>query len=492
MMRGRTVGLLVALSIMLSSLVTVLAIDSTPQHLASTHANVSFKQKNQAQTSPEISVDVEQKFTKIKEAFEIIRNNYVFEVDEERLLEGAIEGMLNTLEDPYSVYMNPEVAEQFKSSLQSSFEGIGAEVTMQNGRVTIVAPIRGSPAEKAGLRPNDQILSVDGENLEGLDIQQAVMKIRGPKGSKATLVIQRPELAEPITITVIRGEIPLETVYAELLEVRGKKIGKIELTSFAQKTAEQFASELKRLESQGMQGLIIDVRGNPGGYLDAVEEIGKLLVPNESIITEIQNREGNKLIYRSTLKEPKPYPITILIDDGSASASEILASALQEAGGYKVIGVPSFGKGTVQSTVQMADNSEIKITIAKWLTPKENWIHEKGVQPDIFVEQPEFFRAAPIQTNPPLREDMNSEAVRNLQVILQALGYDPGRQDGFFSTETKQAVIDFQKAHQLKPTGVVDEKTAVLMQDKIIELIRDPKHDRQLQRAIEHIVKEIK
>ena len=491
MFRGRTVGLLVALSIMLSSLVTLLVIDSAPRHLASTQANVSIKEKHQAQNSPGVSVEVEEKFTKIKEAFEIIRHNYVFEVDEERLLEGAIEGMLKTLEDPYSVYMNPEVAEQFKSSLQSSFEGIGAEVTMQNGRVTIVAPIRGSPAEKAGLRPNDQLLSVNGEDLEGLDLQQAVMKIRGPKGSKATLVIKRPELAEPITITVVRGEIPLETVYAELLEVDGKKIGKIELTSFAQRTAERFAKELKRLESLGMQGLIIDVRGNPGGYLDAVEEIGKLLVPNESIITEIQNREGNKLIYRSTLKEKKPYPITILIDDGSASASEILASALQEAGGYTVIGVPSFGKGTVQSTVQMNDQSEIKIAIAKWLTPKGNWIHEKGVQPDIHVEQPDFFRAAPIQTEPPLREDMNSEAVANLQLILRALGYDPGRDDGFFSEQTKQAVIRFQQDHQLRPTGVVDEKTASLLQDKVIELIRDPQHDRQLQKAIEHIVKEI-
>lgn len=491
MMRVRTVGLLVALSIILSSLGTMLVLESTPwKHVPISQIKID-KQKTHAQTSPEISEDVEQKFTKIKEAYEIIRNNYVLEVDENRLLEGAIEGMLNTLEDPYSVYMDRETADQFKASLQSSFEGIGAEVSMQNGKVTIVAPIRGAPAEKAGLRTNDQIISVDGEDLEGLDLQQAVMKIRGPKGSEAVLEIKRPGLKETLIITVIRDEIPLETVHAEMLHINGKKVGKIELISFAQKTAEEFAAELKRLEAEGMQGLIIDVRGNPGGYLDAVEEIGKLMIPNESIITEIQNREGNKLVYRSSLKERKPYPITILIDGGSASASEILAAALQEAGGYKAIGLPTFGKGTVQSTVQMSDQSEIKLTIAKWLTPKENWIHEQGVQPDIRVEQPEYFRAAPIQTDPPLKLDMNSEAVRNLQVILKGLGYSPGREDGFFSQETKQAVQAFQADHQLKETGIVDEQTAQLMQDQLIEKIRDPQHDRQLQKAIEHILKEI-
>lgn len=492
MMRAKTVGLLVGLSIILSSFVTILVVESyTFQDMPTAKIEVGEQQSKRAQTSPEISLEVEEKFTKIKEAYEIIRNNYVLDVDENRLLEGAIEGMMNTLEDPYSVYMNPEVAGQFKSSLQSSFEGIGAEVSMQNGKVTIVSPIRGAPAEKAGLRSNDQILRVDGKDLEGLDLQQAVMRIRGPKGTEAVLEISRPELKAPLTIKVVRDEIPLETVYAEMMEVNGSKIGKIELTSFALKTAEQFEKELKKLEAEGMDGLVIDVRGNPGGYLDAVEDIGKLIVPNESIITEIQNKDGKKLVYRSSLKGRKSYPITILIDNGSASASEILAAALQEAGEYKTVGLPSFGKGTVQSTVQMNDSSEIKITIAKWLTPKENWIHEKGIQPDIKIEQPDYFRAVPIQNNPTLKKDMNNEAVGNLQVILRGIGYNPGREDGLFSAETKRAVESFQTNHNLAVTGVVDEETASLMQEKLIEVIRDPQNDRQLQKAVEHLVKEI-
>lgn len=495
--KGRTVLMLLGLSIVLSSIVTMLLIGNLQQEATQgpDTGGVDQSQADQnGQTNgrPEISQEVEEKFTKIKEAFEIIRTNYVLDVDENDLLEGAIEGMLNTLEDPYSVYMDPDAAEQFRSSLQSSFEGIGAEVTMQNGRVTIVSPIRGAPAEKAGLRPNDQILSVNGENIEGLDLHRAVLLIRGPKGTEAVLEIERPGVTETITIAVVRDEIPLETVYSETIRANGKRFGKIEITSFAQKTAEDFAKALANFEKEGIDGLVIDVRGNPGGYLDAVREIGKLIVPNESVITEIQNREGEKVAYRSSLKDSKPYPISILIDKGSASASEILAAALQEAGHYKVVGLTSFGKGTVQSTVRMDDTSEIKITIAKWLTPNENWIHGIGVQPDVVVEQPDYFLALPIQTKEPLVRDANNSHVRNLQVILRGLGYDPGREDGFYSAETEMAVRSFQAKNDLSASGEVDEATAALMQEKLIEVIRDPQNDLQLQEAVQLLLKEVK
>ncbi|WP_025028355.1 S41 family peptidase [Caldalkalibacillus mannanilyticus] len=488
--QARTVFLLVGLSIILSSIATYIVIGMNPNQ-------EGLPQLSQAEDitksdGKKSTGNVEEKFNKIAEAYKVISENYVLEVDEEKLLEGAIEGMLNTLEDPYSVYMDPEAAEQFKSSLQSSFEGIGAEVMIQNGRVTIVAPIRNAPAEKAGLRPNDQILSVNGENIEGLDLYKAVLKIRGPKNTEAVLEIARPGVTDPITITVIRDEIPLETVYSETMKVNGKTFGKIQITSFAASTAQDFATALTSLEKAGMAGLVIDVRGNPGGYLDAVREIGKLIVPNESIITEIQSRTGQKAVYRSTFKGKKEYPITILVDNGSASASEILAAALQEAGNYKVVGKTTFGKGTVQSTVELKDSSEIKITIAKWLTPKENWIHQKGVQPDIEVEQPDYFKAVPIQAEQPLTRDMNSEQVKNLQVILRGLGYDPGRGDGFYSPETEVAVKSFQAKNNLKATGQVDEKTASLLQEQLIEVIKNPQNDLQLQKALEVLVKEIR
>lgn len=498
-LRGRTVILLICLSILLSSFVTMLVVSSGSlgsSESASSALEDDEPAEDQAQSNHEDEANGdssgnEEHLRKIHEVYDIIMNNYVLDVDEDALLEGAIDGMLESLDDPYSVYMNTEEAQQFQSSFESSFEGIGAEVVMKDGRVTIVSPIRGSPAEEAGLRPNDQILSVNGEELEGLNLHQAVLKIKGPKGSEAQLEILRPGLSEPIKVTVIRDEIPLETVYADTIFVDGKTLGKLEITSFAQKTAERFEEELRQFEAEGIDGLIIDVRGNPGGYLDAVREIGQLLIPEEGIITRIENRDGEKMVYRSSLNERKPYPISIIIDNGSASASEILAAALQEAGDYTVVGETSFGKGTVQSAIELDDSSEVKITIAKWLTPDGNWIHDQGVKPDVEVSQPDYFRATHIATDPPLEKDMNNDQVQNLQIILQGLGYEPGRTDGFFSAETETAVKQFQDDEGLPQTGIVDEETALKMEEALTSVMMDEANDEQLNKAIEVMLEEI-
>src|SRR5690625_3107731 len=183
-------------------------------------------------------------------------------------LEGAIHERLETLEDPYSTYMDVESMENFNEQIESSFEGIGAEVSMVNGQVTIIAPIKDSPAEHASLKPNDQILSIDDEDLKGLDLNEAVEKIRGEKGSEVTLEIKRPGVSDPFNVVVTRDKIPLETVYSDLQTIDGKKTGILELTSFSETTADDFAKELEKLEAKNIEGLVIDVRGNPGGLLE--------------------------------------------------------------------------------------------------------------------------------------------------------------------------------------------------------------------------------
>lgn len=197
------------------------------------------------------------------------------------------------------------------------------------------------------------------------------------------------------------------------------------------------------------------------------------------------------MVYRSTLEKPKPYPIAVLIDKGSASASEILAAALKEAGQYKLVGQATFGKGTVQNTINLADQSQIKITIAKWLTPKENWINQKGVEPDVEVEQPDYFYAAYVSSDPILERDMNNNQVRNLQVVLAGLGYDPGRKDGYFSLETEQAVKSFQADHDLPVTGRVDQQTAEKINEQLLAKVQDPRSDLQLQKAVEVLLKQL-
>lgn len=427
--------------------------------------------------------------SKIGQAYNMILSSYVEKVDEKQLIEGAIQGMVSTLDDPYSAYMDEETAAQFNDSLESSFEGIGAEVSMMEGKVTIVAPFKDSPAEKAGLKPNDQIIKIDGKSIEGLDLYEAVLKIRGEKGTDVTLQVMRPGVTDLMDVKVTRDTIPIETVYTDLKEYNNKKLGYIEITSFAQDTAKDFVVGLNELEDKGIEGLVIDVRGNPGGLLESVEEILKQLVTKEKPYVQIENREGEKQRFFSTLEKQKDYPIVVLTNGGSASASEILAGALKEAGGYDLVGEKTFGKGTVQQARDMGDGSNLKLTMFKWLTPDGNWIHKKGIEPTVEVKQPEYFYANPIQFEKELTQNMNNEKIKNAQIMLNGLGFDPGREDGYFSGETVIAVKAFQQANKIESTGTINEKTASAIEAKVIEAIRDEKNDLQLKKAMEVLVK---
>lgn len=422
---------------------------------------------------------------KLVRAYRLIKENYVLPVDDEVLLEGAIQGMVESLDDPHSTYMDEEAAVQFQESLESSFEGIGAQVIMQNNRVTILAPIKGSPAEKAGLRVNDQILSVNGESLEGMTLTEAVAKIRGPKGSKVELLIARPGLDEPLKITVIRDEIPLETVYADRLG----DFGYIQITQFSMNTAERFKEELQRLTDAGVKGLVIDVRGNPGGLLESVVAIADELLPAKSVIVQVEDKQGNREATYATSSRRLDLPMVVLVDEGSASASEILAAALQESAGVPVVGTPTFGKGTVQNTMSLQDGSELKLTIAKWLTPKGNWIHKTGVQPDHVVRQPDYFAAVPVNPSVPLKRDMNNLDVKNLQMVLESVGFPPGRNDGYFDEKTEQALKAFQRLSGLSPTGIVDGETAVKLNEALLARTEDKEKDIQLQAALKILEK---
>ncbi|WP_186580861.1 S41 family peptidase [Aquibacillus kalidii] len=426
-----------------------------------------------------------QDMQKVIKAYELIKGNYVEKIEDKELIEGAVQGMLNTLEDPYSVYMDKETVEEFNHQIESSFEGIGAEVSMVEGKVTIIAPIKDSPAEDAGLKPNDQILTVNGESVEGLDLYDAVSKIRGEQGTKVTLEIQRPGVEDLLTIDLIRDDIPLETVYSETKEIDGKKAGIIEITSFSEKTAERFHEELTKLEEAGIEGLVIDVRGNPGGLLPAVEEILKNFIPKDSPYLQIEDRDGKKSRYFSELKEAKDYPVSVLINEGSASASEILAVSMKEAGGYDVVGTTSFGKGTVQQTVPMGDGSTIKLTLFKWLSPDGNWIHKKGVEPTVKVKQPEYYYTNPIQIKEPLTYNQSNDKIANAQVMLNGLGYDPGREDGFFSKETVEAVKSYQSDQGIDVTGEINKQTAEKLQASVVEKITNGENDNQMEKALE-------
>lgn len=417
-------------------------------------------------------------FTKFNEAYKTIRSKYFQQVTDQKLIDGAIAGMIQALGDPYSTYMDKETSDQFHMSLSSSFEGIGAQVESVSGRVTISSPIKGSPAEKAGLRSGDQIRKVNGQTLDGMELNQAVLLIKGPKGTKAELEITRPGSSDVMHVTVVRDEIPQETVYSENL---GNGIGKIQITSFSENTAKRFEEELNKLETQGMKGLIIDVRDNPGGFLDAVNKICNQLIPNKGVILQVEYRNGQKEVFKSNLETAK-YPVVCLVNGGSASASEILAGAIQESGVYPLVGEKTFGKGTVQQSQDFTDGSNFKYTIAKWLTPKGNWIHKKGIEPNYPVALPAYFKLTALNPDTALKREMNSPAVKTLQQMLIGIGLVPGREDGYFSVQTEEAVKTFQRMNGLSVTGVVEGETTV----KLTEAINEKKktNDTQLEKAI--------
>jgi carboxyl-terminal processing protease len=473
--RSRTVALMVIAAMAFGSLVTALFfMDDEPSELPNQVSSESKEYKAYEE--------------KLKKTYDTIRSNYVRNISDQALMDGALRGMIAALGDPHSEYMNPKEAKQFLSSIMnSSFSGIGAGVVIKDGQVTIESIIKDSPAEHAGLQVNDQIRKVDGKSIVGLKLNEAVAKIRGPKGTKVSLEVVRGG-GVPFTVTAIRKDIPQTTVSNKMM---ANRIGYIGITQFSQNTDKEFFNSLSQLEKQKMKGLVIDLRGNPGGLLSVVVKMCEQLLPEGKVIVSTQDKAGKKEVYRAKGTNVKSYPITILVDEGSASAAEIMAAAFQQSGGYTVIGKKTYGKGSVQSSIEFSDGSNLKLTIAKWLTPKGTWIDQhggtKGLPPNVEVAPFSFTLANLPSGKKTWKIDSNSPDVKNMQLILDALGFKPGRTDGYFDSRTETAVKNFQKSNHIPENGLLDEQTAKYLGIAYQSLLRDPKNDKQLQTAIQFL-----
>ena len=427
-----------------------------------------------------------QEFSKLYAAYDSLKNSYFKDIDQEALINGAINGMVDSLDDPYSDYMSVDEAKSFHQSISSSFEGIGAEIQEKDGYIVIVTPIKGSPAEVAGLKPNDKVLEVDGKSIRGLSSTEAVMKIRGEKGTKVTLSIQRSGVDEVISVPIIRDTIPIETVYGEML---ADGIAKVQITSFSENTANELVETLNDLKSKGMKGLILDLRQNPGGLLDQAIDISSMFVPKGKTIFQIEDRDGNRNEVKSKGAHNPGVALVVVVDKGSASASEILAGAVKESANIPLVGEKSFGKGTVQRAQEFNDGSNMKFTTEKWLTPNGNWIHQKGIVPDYEIALPEYASLPFINPDEELKLSMSSSPVKAAQQMLIALGFDPGREDGFFDEKTKQAVESFQKAEGLEVNGVLKGKATMALMDELRNKLKE--NDTQILKAIEVLKKEM-
>lgn len=308
-------------------------------------------------------------------------------VKDENMAYGAIKGMVKALDDPFTVFMTPEESRQFNDSLEGKLEGIGAELTVKDKNLVIVSPLRKSPAEKAGLKSGDIIYKIDGEAAAEMTLVDAIMKIRGKKGTTVTLTIVREDLDKPFDVSIVRDSIDIESVTVEKLD---DDIVYISVNQFNEKTNDQFGKAISELILDEPKGLIVDLRYNGGGYLDiAVQLLSYLLPSNTSAVIIKERGKEDEIKYTNGNPKLLNVPLVVIINDSSASASEILAGAIQDHERGVILGTKSFGKGSVQEVQNFADGSSMRLTIAKWFTPKERSIDHTGLVPDIVVEMKE-------------------------------------------------------------------------------------------------------
>ena len=320
------------------------------------------------------------------DAWRIIEKKYVDrdDLDRQNMIYGAIAGLLKSLDDPYSVFMEPEESKKFIDDMGGSFEGIGAEVGIRKGVLTIIAPLEGMPAQKAGLKAGDKVLKVDDTLTADLTLDEAVSLIRGQKGTEVVLLITREEWDEAKEIKIIRDTIKIPIIK---LEIKESNIAYIQFYHFTENASKEFSKVVREILNSQVKGIVLDLRNNPGGYLETSVDIASWFLPRNEIVVieDFGNGQDNK--YRSKgYGDLEDIPTVILINQGSASASEILAGALRDIKGIKIVGQKSFGKGSVQQLEKLKGGSSIKITVAKWLTPSGLSIRDEGITPDIEIE----------------------------------------------------------------------------------------------------------
>jgi carboxyl-terminal processing protease len=370
-----------------------------------------------------------------------LQKDYVEETENRTLIYGAIKGMLNTL-DPHSSFMPPDVYREMQMETKGKFEGLGIVIEKKKGLLTVVSPIEDTPAFKAGIQSGDHIIKINGEPTKNMSLHEAAMKMRGPRGTNVTITITREGVAKPKDITIVRDIIPLKSVRHEVLE---KEIGYIRISQFNEETASDFEKALQKLDvlsKAPLKGLIVDLRNNPGGLLDQAVKVADTFVTS-GLIVSIEGRNKEQKMKFSAHKSGtiEDYPLVVLVNGGSASGSEILAGALQDHGRALILGTKTFGKGSVQTIFPLKDGSGLKLTTARYYTPKGKSIQAMGITPNIIVPYSEAPPESDLKEKP--QHPMEKDLERHLE------GVKEGREEKE-PKEGKKKVLDSQLERALQ------------------------------------------
>lgn len=336
-------------------------------------------------------------FDSLYETYDTIMSEYYKDVDSDKLIEGAINGMLESLDDEHTMYFDKKSKEEFDSELSGNYYGIGAQIQLTSDEtIKITKVFDDSPAKKAGLKEEDVFVSVDGTSVKGKSATEVANMLKSDSVKTSTIVVKRND--KELTFKVTKENITLFSVSSEMLDNNGKNVGYLSVSIFGQKTYSQFKDALTKLEKQDMDSLIIDLRGNTGGYLSTVTNMLEEFIDKGNVIYQIQSSSGVKQ-YKTVKASEKKYKIVVLIDGGSASASEIMSAAMKEVYGATLVGQTTYGKGTVQTTKNLSNGSMIKYTIEKWLTPSGKNIDKEGIKPDYEVELGDSYKNNPTKEN---------------------------------------------------------------------------------------------
>lgn len=333
---------------------------------------------------------------KFVDAYEAIVDNYYKEVDKDKLVESAINGMVSSVGDEYTSYSDKDVTDNFNETVNGKYMGIGALIMKSENDLVIYKVFEDSPSYRAGLKDGDIILKLDDKDTKDMSVNDIASIVKNDTNKEVKLLVKRGE--ENLDITIVKDMVELPVVSGKVINHNDKKIGYISLSIFSSVASEQFNKQLVKLEKEGISGLVIDVRGNSGGYLTTVTDIASYFLKKGDIIYKLEVND-KVTVRKDKTKESRDYPVAVLIDKNSASASEILASSIKESYNGYVVGTNSYGKGTVQQTLVLSDGSMIKYTIEKWLTPLGNWINEEGVIPTNYVELSSEYLNNPVFEN---------------------------------------------------------------------------------------------